>query len=216
MEIFKKEKAARKLVMEHSSAVLECLVESRRVLETYMTGVMDTVDSNAVSVSKLESRCDELKFEIRDALNRGAFLPMIRADVYSLVESVDYIAGEAEDVTKFVTNQFPEIPEQFRTDFLDIFDASIACYVELREAMKAFFKPKGQIESLHDHGRQVSILETEVDNLERHLIRKIFRSDLDLSHKMHLHSLISVIANIADHTEDVSDELETSAMRTII
>ena len=148
MEIFKKEKAARKLVMEHSSAVLECLVESRRVLETYMTGVMDTVNSNAVSVSKLESRCDELKFEIRDALNRGAFLPMIRADVYSLVESVDYIAGEAEDVTKFVTNQFPEIPEQFRTDFLDIFDASIACYVELREAMKAFFKPKGQIESL--------------------------------------------------------------------
>lgn len=216
MQIFKKEKEARKLVMEHVDVVSECLSETRLVLEDYLTGSIEDTNARASSVHELESRCDQLRFEIRDALNRGAFLPLIRADVYSLVESMDVIAGVAEDVTDFITNQFPYIPVGYRADFLGLFGASNACFVELRLAMKAFFKPKGQIESLHDHAKQVSKLETGVDQLERKLVREIFQSELELSNKIHLYALVSEITNIADYTEDLSDQLETAAMRSVI
>jgi len=216
MLIFKKEKEARKLVMEHAGTVADCLAESRGVLEEYLCGNTANSDSWADAVHKLESRCDELKFEVRDALNRGAFLPIIRADIYALVESVDVIAGVAEDVTDFVTTQYPSVPEDLNSDFLEVFNASLECFSELQKAMKAFFKPKGQIESLQDHAKQVSNLETDVDRLERQLIRKIFRSDMQLSNKIHLSALISDITSIADYTEDVSDQLETAAMRSMI
>ncbi|NNJ65755.1 MAG: DUF47 family protein, partial [Xanthomonadales bacterium] len=74
----------------------------------------------------------------------------------------------------------------------------------------------GKIENLHGHVSHVSELETQVDALEAELAVRLFDSDLELSEKIHLEQLIKRIADLADLSEDASDELEYAAMKTVM
>jgi predicted phosphate transport protein (TIGR00153 family) len=216
MLIFKKEKHVRKLVLAHLNEVEECLLASRNVLEQYNTGSIEEVRQRARVVVEIESRADELERQIREALLEGAFLPHIRSDMYRLVEAVDAIAGKAEDVARFIRAQRPKIPEQFEAELLEIFRQSLNCFLELRKALKDYFKPKGMIEDVHDHVSRVGEIETSVDALEADLAVRIFESELDLAEKIHLEQLVKQIADLADLSEDASDELEFAAMKSVM
>lgn len=216
MLIFKKEKQVRKLILQHLSEVHECLMESRNVVEEYTSGSAESVRDKADLVIEIESRGDTLERQIREVLLQGAFLPHIRSDVYRLVEAVDAIAGEAESIARFVVDQSPRIPEQFESRLLDVYRLSLNCFLELRKALKEYFKPKGQLENLHEHVNNVCEIETEVDSAESLLARDIFTSDLDLGEKIHLEQLVRKIGNIADLSEDAADELEFAAMKSVV
>jgi predicted phosphate transport protein (TIGR00153 family) len=216
MLIFKKEKQVRKLVLAHLNEVEECLMESRNVLEQYNSGSFEEVRQRARLVIEIESRADTLERQIREALLGGAFLPHIRSDVYRLVEAVDAIAGKAEDIARFIRAEKPNIPEQFEADMLEVFRQSLNCFHELRKALKDYFKPKGKIENLHEHVSRVGAIETAVDALEADLAVRIFESDLELAEKIHLEQLVERIADLADLSEDASDELEFAAMKSVM
>ncbi len=216
MLIFKKEKHVRKMVLGHLNEVHDCIMETRNLLEEYTTGNFDAVRERARNVIEIESRADDLEKQIREALLDGAFLPQIRSDVYRLVEAVDSIAGKAEDVARIVRAQRPNIPEAFEADLLELFRRALNCFLELRKALKDYFKPKGQIENVHEHVTRVSELETEVDALEADLAMEIFESSIDLAEKIHLEQLVKRIADIADLSEDAADELEYAAMKSVM
>jgi len=216
MLIFKKEKQVRKLILSHLNEVQECLTESGNVLQEYISGDLELACQRVNSVIEIESRADELERQIRDVLLDGAFLPNIRSDVYRLVEAVDAIAGKGEHVARFIVDQLPEIPEAFEGELLEIFHQCINCFQELRKALRDYFKPKGDIENLHAHVARVCDIETEVDAAESELTRQIFNSDLDLAEKIQLKQLLERIGNIADLSEDASDELEFAAMKSVV
>jgi predicted phosphate transport protein (TIGR00153 family) len=216
MLLFKREKEVRKLVLRHLGEVNECLHESRNALEEYITGDMESARQRAGLVIEIETRADDLEQQIREALLDGAFLPHIRSDIYRLVESVDVIAGKGENVARFMCDQQPNIPEEFESELLEIFRLSLNCFLELHKALKAYFKPKGEVEALHEHVSRVCEFETEVDVKQSMLTRQIFSSSLDLGQKVHLQQLVREIGNIADLSEDASDELEFAAMKAIV
>jgi len=216
MLIFKKEKQVRKLILAHLSEVHECLMESRNVLEEFISGNFEAAREHGELVMAIESRADNLKRQIREVLLSGAFLPHIRSDVYRLVEAVDSIAGKGEDIAHFVLDQVPRIPEEFEGDLLGIYRSSLNCFIELHKALKDYFKPKGQIEKLHEHVANVCRIETEVDALESALAIRVFASQLDLSEKIHLEQLVRRLGRIADFSEDASDELEFAAMKSVV
>lgn len=216
MLIFKKEKVVRKLVLGHLDKVQSSLMESRNVLEQYIAGDTELARQHASQAIENEREADRLERQIREALLDGAFLPNIRSDVYRLVEAVDAIASRGEDVTRFILDQSPEIPEEFEAELLEVFRISLNCFQELRKALRAYFKPKGEIENVHMHVARVCDIETEVDTKESFLARQIFSSQLEHSRKMHLNQLLEWIGNIADLSEDASDELEFAAMKSVV
>lgn len=216
MLIFKKEKQVRKLVLEHMSEVQACLMESRSTIEAYIAGDIEEAGGRASQVIAIESRADTLERQIRESLLKGAFLPHIRSDIYRLVESVDSIAGKAEDIARFVIDQSPVIPDEFQEDLMGIFRLSLDCFQELRKAYKDFFKPKGKLTEVNEHVNRVCEIETEVDLKESTLAREMFASSIGLVEKIHLEQLIRQIGNIADLSEDAADELEFAAMKSVV
>lgn len=216
MLIFKKEKQVRKLFLEHLEEVKQSLEESLSTIDGYLSGDLDLARERVKAVIETETRADAYRGQIRDALLDGAFLPHVRSDIYRLVEAVDSIAGLAESAARFVANQAPGVPDELKPELLNIYSMSMDCFKELRRALKAYFKPKGQLENLHAHAAQVSKLETEVDVAESALSRKIFGSDMELAEKIHLNQLLSRIADIADLAEDAADELVFAAMKSVV
>lgn len=216
MLIFKKEKKARELVLGHLGDVHECLMESRDTVEAFMRGDLELARQKSAAVVALESRADLQARQVREVLLDGAFLPHIRSDVYRLVNAVDTIAGKAEDVAKFVIDQSPMVPEEVQADVLGIYGQSLNCFLELRKALRDYFKPKGKLENLHVHVARVTEIESEVDSLQSALTEKVFASSLHLGEKIHVQQLISAIGNIADLSEDAADELEFAAMKSVV
>jgi len=216
MLIFKKEKAARKLALEHFEKTRDCLQSAFAVIETYMAGDIDQAKQSANEVIKLESEADTLKHQLRDVLFSGAFLPNIRSDVYRLVDSVDKVADMGETSSHFVVYQRPVVPEHFHNDMTEICRLCMSCYEELRQGLKCFFKPKGEIELLREHASRVGDLETEVDNLQADFTRKIFESSMGMGEKIHLCQLLKYVTRIADRAEDAADELLFAAMKSVM
>ena len=201
---------------KHFAKTNECLIETRKVVETYVAGDLETADQAAQTVIDLESEADNIKREVRSVLFSGAFLPNIRSDVYRLVESVDAVADKGETVAHFIVNQNPRIPDEFQAELIEITGQCLACYNELRQGLKSFFKPKGEIENLQQHSTRVGELETEVDGLYADLTRRIFSSGMDLGEKIHFCQLLNYISRIADAAEDAADELEFAAMKSVL
>lgn len=216
MQIFKKEKQARKLALEHFAKTYECLGSAREVLNEYLSGDIEAARATARRVRNQESEADELKRRLRVVLFSGAFLPNIRSDVYRLVDSVDAVADKGETAAHFMVNQLPDIPDEFHAGLNAVFGLCLDCYGELREGLKCFFKPKGEMEPLQQHVTRVSQLETEVDTLEADLTRRIFESSIEKGAKIHLCQLLQRIALIADASEDAADALQFSAMKAVL
>ena len=216
MLIFKKEEQARNLVLKHVHLVDHCLKESRNALEEFLIVKIESASGTATKVGEFEASADTLVREIREVLLDGAFLPHIRSDVYRLVEAVDSIAGVAEEISQFIIAQVPKVPDEFHADLLEVFQQSLNCFHELRKALEAYFKPKGMYEDLREHFTKVCDFESDVDELQTALTRKIFSSSLALSEKMHLQQLVKKTGNIADLAEDAADELEFAAMKSVV
>jgi predicted phosphate transport protein (TIGR00153 family) len=216
MLIFKKEERSRKLILEHLARVFECVAEVRSAVEAYMAGDIEQTEVHTRVGKEREEQADDIKVEIRVVLNSGAFLPQIRADVHGLVDTVDRIADSAIKVASFLRNQKPDIPEQFDAEFQEIYSLSTTCFNELRKALKDYFKPKGKIESLHEHVKRVGQLETDVDRKQAKLERAVFASDLELAHKLQLSQFILLSVDISDRAEYVSDLLESAVMRSVV
>lgn len=216
MLIFKKEKAARKLALEHFEKTQDCLQSAFTVIEQYMAGDLANAKRSAKEVIALESGADTLKHQLRDVLFSGAFLPNIRSDVYRLVDSVDKVADMGETFSHFVVYQRPVIPEHFHEDMDDICRLCLSCYEELQQGLKCFFKPKGEIELLREHASKVGDLETEVDNLQADFTRRIFESSMGMGEKLHLCQLLKYVARVADRAEDAADELLFAAMKSVM
>jgi len=156
MLVFKKEKKVVELIRQHIDVIEECLVKSREVLEHFVSGRIGETAQTADEVDRLETEADDLVREIRDVLYSGAYLPGIRADMYRLVDMVDKIAGHAEEAARFLKCQPPRIPEEYQAEIAETFTISVACYHELKRAMKTFLKPKGKFEKLQERIGQIS------------------------------------------------------------
>ena len=216
MLIFKKEKTARKLALEHFKTTYNCLQSAINVIEHYMNGDIELAKQSANEVIKLESEADSLKHQLRDVLFSGAFLPNIRSDVYRLVDSVDKVADMGETSSHFVVYQRPFVPEYFHADMNEICRLCMTCYSELQQALKCYFKPKGELELLREHASNVGGLETEVDGLQADFTRKIFESEMGMSEKIHLCQVLTYVGRIADRTEVAADELQFAAMKSVM
>jgi len=216
MLIFKKEKHARRLALEHFAQTGECLKAAHGTLTHYLSGDIKAAREAAGQVREHESGADGLKRRLREVLFTGAFLPNIRSDVYRLVDAVDAVADNGETAAHFLVYQMPTIPEEFHAELDAVFRHSVSCYQELREGLKCFFKPRGEMDPLQQHVTRVSALETEVDTLEVKLTRRIFESALEKGDKIHLCQLLRRIAAIADAAEDAADALQFSAMKAVL
>lgn len=216
MLTFKKEKQVIELVRQHVDATDTCLKKARETFEIYLSGDMQALNVAAGEVNDLESAADELKRQIRDVLYSGAYLPDIRSEIYRLVDYVDSVAGKAEDCANFLLCRSPEIPEEYQAGFIEIFGISVACFNELTRAIKALLKPKGKFEKLQERVNRVGQLETEADELEVAMMKKIFRSSLDQAVKMHLAQFLEMAANIADVTENAAEHLMFTALKSRI
>jgi len=215
------EKNARQMLEDHINKVGEVLHNTMITLEYYFNGQIEEAKSCAKEVDKLETQADDILRGFMVCLQQGAFMPLIRKDVFQVISAVDKVANAAESTCDFCLSQRPHIYEEFRGAFEDIVRANVDMFPDLNAAVEILklgtFGVAGDTDTnFYDIAQKISVSESNVDELEWKLTRDIFSSDLPLANKMHLHELLNHISKISDLIEDVADRIQIMITREVL
>jgi predicted phosphate transport protein (TIGR00153 family) len=215
MKLFKKEKEVSDLLSKFLDEVEKCLNKTDKTIHAYINGTLKEAKHLARDVREIETEADVLKYTIRDKLYSGAYLPLIREDIYNLVERLDKVANAAEACCDFFLNQRPTIPDDLKSPFTIVGQEAMSVITPLKKAVMCFLKKKCTIENVRQYAQEVGWVETDVDRSEWDLTKAIFTSSLDFSHKIHLKQCLDTIVEVSDRAEDAADLLELAALKSM-
>ncbi len=161
-------------------------------------------------VNELESSSDDLRRGIETQLYSQTLIPESRGDVLGLLENLDSVLNLCEGALWGFSIENPDIPPELHGDYTALVDQVTAAVESLVLACRAFFR---NVEMVGDHMHKVMFYEKEADKVSTKLKRRIFDSDLELAHKLHLRHFVEMIDNVADRSEDVADRLAIYAIK---
>ena len=216
MILFKKEKEVIELILKHLDLAEDSLKTGIQTIEKYLSHNIDDAKRLAREVRQIESNADVVRYDIRDKLYSGAYLPLLREDIYKLVESVDKVANAGEASCDFFLNQRPNIPDEFRADFTKITTESLGIIDNLKLAVLCYFKGECKIETVREHTKEIGLQESRVDKLEWDITKAVFTSSMDFAHQIHLKNCLDHIVEVSDRAEDAGDQLELATLKSMV
>ena len=215
MFLFSREKKVAQLVSEHKDRVKACLELAKQTVENYLNGNLAEAKRLGLEVDQTETQADELRREIDDQLYAGAFLPAMRQDVHALVSQMDDVANAAESACDFTLGERPELPETWHEEFLSIYLKTLEQFGHFEEALRHLLEASSlDVAQIRAQNQKVGILESDIDEIEWHLTREIFRSEFDLAHKMHLRAWVRLSCQLSDQIENLADTLKILVLKT--
>ena len=213
---FKKEKEVIELILKHLELVEDSLKNGIRTIEFYLDDNISEAKVLGRKVRSEESEADIVRYNIRDKLYSGAYLPLLREDIYKLIESIDKVANAGEACCDFFLNQRPVIPDELKSAFIEVVRESLGIIDNLKLAVLCYFKGECKIEVVREHTKEVGMQESRVDKLEWDLTKAILTSPMDLAHRLHLRLCLENIVEVSDRAEDAGDQLELATLKSMV
>jgi hypothetical protein len=213
---FKKEKEVIELILKHLELVEDSIKTGIRTIELYLDDNISEAKVLGRKVRSEESEADIVRYKIRDKLYSGAYLPLLREDIYKLIESIDKVANAGEACCDFFLNQRPVISDELKPAFVEVVKESLGIIDNLKLAVLCYFKGECKIETVREHTKEIGMQESRVDKLEWDLTKAILTSPMDLAHKLHLRLCLESIVEISDRAEDAGDQLELATLKSMV
>jgi len=192
--------------------ISDSLLLFEKEMGAYLSEDNDTFDEIYERICTLETEADNLGTEIKITLYKFLLLPDARADVLSLIKSLDNIIDITEEVTKDFHIEKPKFPQILHKPIHELTKNSIESANALLLATRAFF---GEAHLVSSYISKINFYEHEADILEDKINNTIFNEDLitDLAEKLQLKSFITKIASISDESENIGEKLTIFAIK---
>jgi predicted phosphate transport protein (TIGR00153 family) len=216
MILFKKEKEVIELILKHLDLAVDSLKTGIQTIESYLKDDLSDAKRLAREVRSIESDADVVRYDLRDKLYSGAYLPLLREDIYKLIESIDKVANAGEACCDFFLNQRPTIPDDLKPAFVDVVRESLGIVDNLKLAVLCYFKGECKIETVREHTKEIGLQESRVDKMEWDLTKEIFTSSQDFAHQLHLKLCLDGIVEVSDRAEDAGDQLELATLKSMV
>ncbi len=196
---------------------LDAISEGALVFEkgvaNYMSGDSKRFEESYELIKALENRADELRRTIETQLYRHSLIPESRGDVLDLLENMDNVINTAKSTLGLFLIECPEMIPELSKEWLDLSEAAARTSEAVVLAARAFFRDP---RTVNDHLHKVHFYEKEGDRIAMDLKRKIFKTDLDLAHKIHLRYFALNVDRVSDAAEALADRLAIYAIKRTI
>ena len=211
LSVFRRTKALEREIDEFMDNLSQSALAFTLAVKTFLNdGRSPEFEDKLSQVNELESDSDALRRAIEAQLYSQTLIPESRGDVLGLLENLDSVLNLFEGALWGLSIENPDIPPELHGDYAALVDQATAAVESLVLACRAFFR---NVDAVGDHMHKVMFFEKEADKVSTKLKRRIFDSDLELAHKLHLRHFVEMIDNVADHSEDVADRLAIYAIK---
>ncbi|MBN2898478.1 MAG: DUF47 family protein [Clostridia bacterium] len=203
---FKKSVELSMKIEKYIDLISNSLTLFEKGIKSYLKQDLNDVTSTYERISNLETEADLLGTEIKVTLYQFMLLPDTRADVLSLVKSLDNIIDATEEIFKDFHIQCPVFPEKFHNDILTLTENSVKSAESLLMASRAFFN---ELYMVSAYISKIKFYEHEADIIQDKIGEKIFHGEdvHELAYKLQLNDFIAKISSIADEAEIIGDKL---------
>lgn len=190
--------------------VVKTVLELKEGVSAYLSGREEEFEARIKTVGQHEHTADNLRRETKTALYAHSLIPESRGDVLGLLENLDDVVNDSKQILQQFAVQTPEIPEDYAESFTEVTEKSILAVESVVSAARCLFSNPNQI---RDHINKVDFYESEADRAGLILKKKIFRSNLELAHKLHLRYFAELLESLSDTAQDVAERLNIAAIK---
>lgn len=204
--IFKKSIELNMKIEKFLDTISQSLLLLEKAITAYLSEDYETFEETFDRIRILETEADNLELEIKTSLYKFMLLPDTRADVLSLVKSLDNIIDATEEISKEFHIQKPVFPNVLNEDVLALVTSTIKSAEFLLSAARAFLS---ELYMASSHISKIKFYEHETDILEEKINYALFNDQIvsSLSEKRQLKEFTSMIAGISDEAELIGDKL---------
>jgi len=210
--IFKKEQRIQKLIFEYLDTMKLCQDSFLKALKACLLNgsICENFDFFIKQTHKFESKADDINDEINNLMYGKALIPDSRGDILGLLGAMDEIPDLFERILYMIQTQRLTVPEYLIEDIRDLVRISLECCDLLARQATALFKKTEGIRALLN---TIDTNESHCDHIERRIITKIFKSDMDSLQKLQIKDLIIEIGDISDEADKVSRRINIISMK---
>jgi predicted phosphate transport protein (TIGR00153 family) len=211
--IFKRTDLLTSQIDEFLDLVLQGGLLFKKGLYLYLEQRMPEFDQHLADLRTTEHSADILRRTVESKIYSFTLIPESRGDVLGIMEATDRVLDTAQEALKKFSIEIPHIPLEIHDLFRELTDASVGAMEAMVLAIRAYFR---DLATVRDHTNKALFSEREADKIGEKMKRNIFRSEIDLSEKMHLRSFVYRIEKISDEAESVCDRITIATIKRYI
>jgi predicted phosphate transport protein (TIGR00153 family) len=213
-QLFKKHKQIEEEIDQFLDIIVAAGLLFKKGIQLYLEKRMDEFENRLAELRRLEKDADMLRRNIETKLYLRTLIPDSRGDVLGLLEHSDSVLNKIADNLLEYSVEVPETLPELNELHNELADNAIRASEFMVKAIRAYFR---DIAAVRDHIKQVQFCREETNRLAEKYKRVLFRrSDLRLSHRIHLRYFTFHIEQIADESEDVCDRLAIATIKRYI
>ncbi len=206
----KKTKKLETQIDEYLDLVIKGGLVFKLGIKCYLEDQMNEFESHLKELRKIEDTADDLRRNIEIKLYTRTLIPESRGDVLGLLESMDKALNITTETLLEFSVEIPNLMPELKQDFLDISDSSIACLENTVSGIRSYFK---NVDAVRDYVTKVQFYKKETNKIAERIKRTVFRTDKELSYKIHTRYFTFHIERIAEQSEDVCDRLSIAIIK---
>lgn len=200
---------------EHLYKVMQCSDMFKECISAYCNEDFYEAENLAIQISETEREADDIKNSIRENLPKTIFMPVNRGDFLDYLREQDQVADRLEESALTLTLRRTTLSEDVKKDLLhlslkviDVVKLLPLALKSLNELLETSFAKKNE-SKCSEYIDLLNEKEQLTDDLELKLRKHLFEIEGKFTHGefFHIMRTVSLIARIADHTENCGDRM---------
>ena len=213
--ILKKEREVMVLMDRHLDDIERGLTAVASALKGYFAGDLAVAQAASAMVKEIKAAANTTQDEIWEKLCKGAYLPMIRQDLLTIIKNLGKMLDAAQSCCDLFSLQRPVIPQNLRIAFRQLAEAVFDQFGPIKRSVVTYLKGDEILKNIRLQVKQLWALESEKDRLLDELTRQVFSMTLDSWQRMQLKCSLESITAVSGRAKETSDEIQTIAMKLV-
>jgi predicted phosphate transport protein (TIGR00153 family) len=185
--------------------VHKCVTRLREAIHLYCDGDAKAAEIAGKKVVNLEKKADFLRRDLEKNLYEGVLIPFGREDKYNLIEAIDDIADKAEIAVRLAKIAMPNVPKKLVPDMKLLADQVESTVAKLGSAVMLLNK---DIDKAIKKAKEVELEREKVRETEFKIFEGLFSNAKGKEiNALLLKDLVSLVALVADKTEEAADRV---------
>ncbi len=208
------------LIRKHAELIKKSADLLPQLLEDYFAG--KDIDELVSQISDMESQADDIKFQLRELINKSIKTPFGRSDFKDYIHTQDNIIDCIEDVAKKLSlNRMEGVEEDAKSAIMELVNLNITgisylCQAidDLRKVIDSYFDSRASEEEKRDIIK-VTRVEGDIDKLTLKLGRWIYskKHQMNPIDLIFFRELVRILSEMADATENTAEKLMNFIIR---
>jgi len=208
------EKKAIKLIIDHIYQVEQCLITARQAIEVYFADDGEAALALIKQTHERERKAGAVQHEIIAELYRGAFLPIIREDIYNIVKCMGNLAERADLFCNFLFYNKSDVPPDLKKFFKNLAQKTFNIIDPVRDGVLGYFDGYGQMNTVQNMAGSIEKLGAEIAGMQCELTSLVLSADFDPGRKILLKECLEGIGEIFEAAEKTVDKMECITLKT--